>query len=119
MQGSDSSPPATVADNVRLDRLRLQLGPELRAMYPVVLNLGISGDLLIDGPADPNFLRLAGTMHLDSGEVQSLGWSLTRLLASAHSIHLSLLGNIIACLRGIAWSWTCSWHARATLWVGS
>ena len=68
-QGSDSSPPATVADNVRLDGLRLQLGPELRAMYPVVLNLGISGDLLIDGPADPDFVRLAGTMHLDSGEV--------------------------------------------------
>lgn len=69
MQGSDSSPPATVADNVQLAGLRLHLGPELRAMYPVVLNLGISGDLLIDGPADPDFVRLAGTIHLDSGEV--------------------------------------------------
>ncbi|KAK9862508.1 hypothetical protein WJX84_009406 [Apatococcus fuscideae] len=74
--GSDSSPPATVADNVQLAGLRLHLGPELRAMYPVVLNLGISGDLLIDGTADPDFVRLAGTVHLDSGEVNLLATQL-------------------------------------------
>ena len=52
-----------------LEGLKVRLGPELRAMYPVVVNLGISGDVQLDGPADPNKVRLTGVVSLDSGEV--------------------------------------------------
>ena len=52
-----------------LDGLKIHLGPELRAMFPVVLNMGISGDIELNGAADPDSLRVAGTIHLDGGEV--------------------------------------------------
>ena len=53
-----------------LDGLKIHLGPELRAMFPVVLNMGISGDIELNGAADPDSLRVAGTIHLDGGEVR-------------------------------------------------
>ncbi len=53
-----------------LNGLKIHLGPELRAMFPVVLNMGISGDIELNGAADPDSLRVAGTIHLDGGEVR-------------------------------------------------
>lgn len=58
-----------VAQAVALNGLKIHLGPELRAMFPVVLNMGISGDVELTGAADPSTLRIAGTIHLDGGEV--------------------------------------------------
>ena len=52
-----------------LEKLQVRLGPELRAMYPVVVNLGISGDIQLNGPADPANMRLNGAVALESGEV--------------------------------------------------
>ena len=52
-----------------LEGLKIHLGPELRAMFPVVLNMGISGDIELNGAADPDSLKVAGTIHLDGGEV--------------------------------------------------
>lgn len=49
--------------------VKIHLGPELRAMYPVVVNLGISGDVEVSGPANPNLIRIGGTINLDGGEV--------------------------------------------------
>ena len=53
-----------------LNGLKIHLGPELRAMFPVVLNMDISGDIELNGAADPDSLRVAGTIHLDGGEVR-------------------------------------------------
>ena len=50
--------------------LRISLGPELRAVYPVVLNMGVAGDVELSGAATPGRLRPAGTLHLDGGEVR-------------------------------------------------
>lgn len=62
-----------VAQAVGLDGLKLHLGPELRAMFPVVLNMGIAGDVELSGYlTDPSALRVAGTIHLDGGEVHSM-----------------------------------------------
>ena len=58
-----------VVPNLMLENLQVRLGPELRAMYPVVVNLGISGDIQLNGPADPNKMRLTGAVAIESGEV--------------------------------------------------
>ncbi|CAL8466123.1 g5659 [Coccomyxa elongata] len=58
-----------VAQAVALKGLKIHLGPELRAMFPVVLNMSISGDIELNGAADPASLKLAGIIHLDGGEV--------------------------------------------------
>lgn len=57
--------------DLQLQGLQLRLGPELRAQYPVVVNMGISGSLELNGPLNPKKLRLAGVVNLESGEVRS------------------------------------------------
>lgn len=52
------------ADNLVLHGLAVQLGPDLRVLYPMnVLNFGIAGELVATGPADPARLKLAGTIR--------------------------------------------------------
>ncbi|DBA89831.1 TPA: hypothetical protein ACH3X2_004696 [Trebouxia sp. C0005] len=58
-----------VAERVVLQGLTIQLGPDLRTTYPVVMNFNISGQVDITGPPDANKLQLQGTIKLDSGEV--------------------------------------------------
>lgn len=58
-----------VAERVALQGLTIQLGPDLRTTYPVVMNFNISGQVNVTGPADPQRLQLQGTIKLDSGEV--------------------------------------------------
>lgn len=65
-QGETQAGAATVG----LRGLRISLGPELRAVYPVVLNMGVAGDVELSGAATPGRLRPAGTLHLDGGEVR-------------------------------------------------
>lgn len=59
-----------MAQALCLNGLKIHLGPELRAMFPVVLNMGISGDIELNGLASPESLKVAGTIHLDGGEVR-------------------------------------------------
>ena len=40
--------------NVSLDGLSICLGPDLRAMYPLVMNFGVEGELTVNGPAHPD-----------------------------------------------------------------
>lgn len=40
--------------NVSLDGLAIRLGPDLRAMYPLVMNFGVEGELTVSGPAHPD-----------------------------------------------------------------
>lgn len=68
MQGEAAG---TAVPSLQLQGLQVRLGPELRAMYPVVVNLGISGGVELNGPADPKQLRLNGVIDLDSGEVSN------------------------------------------------
>ena len=59
-----------MAQALCLNGLKIHLGPELRAMFPVVLNMGISGDIELNGLASPESLKVAGTIHLDGGEAR-------------------------------------------------
>lgn len=61
-----------MAERVVLQGLSIQLGPDLRTTYPVVMNFNISGQVNVTGPADPHKLQLQGTIKLDSGEVTAL-----------------------------------------------
>lgn len=52
---------------MRLDHLKLQLGPDLRAVFPVVLNVIISGEIDVTGPADPALMTPSGVLKLEGG----------------------------------------------------
>lgn len=49
--------------------LRIKLGPELRAVYPFVLNFGLAGHVDLFGAADAARLRPSGIVTFDSGDV--------------------------------------------------
>ncbi len=53
---------------LRLDRLRLRLGPDLRVVVPNVLNFNIGGLLTLNGPVDAS-LRATGVVRLKSGRL--------------------------------------------------
>jgi hypothetical protein len=58
------------APGASFNALRIKLGPELRVVYPFVLNFGIAGELELTGPAsDPARLRPVGGITFTSGEV--------------------------------------------------
>ena len=80
-----------VAERVALQGLTIQLGPDLRTTYPVVMNFNISGQVNVTGPADPQRLQLQGTIKLDSGEVTHSPCSRTPTWP-----HLTLLQNLPA-----------------------
>ncbi len=65
---SDALSQPAVADNVLLHGLRVQLGPDLRVMYPMnVMNFGIGGEVSISGPAEPTKIKPVGTIRCAPG----------------------------------------------------
>lgn len=58
--------------NAVLDGLAIQFGPDLRAVYPLVMNFAIKGDLVASGPAHPDSVEVTGTLKIPSGEVNLL-----------------------------------------------
>ncbi|KAJ3694159.1 hypothetical protein LUZ60_009639 [Juncus effusus] len=55
--------------DVRLADLKLTLGPELRIVYPLILNFAVSGELELDGTADPKGIKPKGVLSFENGEV--------------------------------------------------
>jgi hypothetical protein len=55
--------------NVTLDSLALHFGPDLRAVYPLVMNFGIAGELTLSGPATPETVDVQGVLRLPGGDV--------------------------------------------------
>ncbi|CAI5993110.1 unnamed protein product [Closterium sp. NIES-64] len=64
-----ASAPSAPAALVRLRGLQVALGPELRVVYPLILNLATRGDLHLNGFADPRLVRPSGTLFFENGEV--------------------------------------------------
>lgn len=58
--------------NAVLDGLAVQFGPDLRALYPLVMNFGVSGELVASGPAHPESIEISGALKLPSGEINLL-----------------------------------------------
>lgn len=55
--------------DVRLTDLRVTLGPELRIVYPLILNFAVRGELELNGPAHPKRIRTKGTLSFENGDV--------------------------------------------------
>lgn len=55
--------------DIRLRGLKLVLGPELRMVYPLILNFAVSGELELNGYADPLRVKPRGTLTFENGDV--------------------------------------------------
>lgn len=58
--------------DVRLSDLRVVLGPELRILYPLILNFAVSGELELNGHAHAKRIEPKGTLTFDNGDVNLL-----------------------------------------------
>ncbi|KAK7320719.1 hypothetical protein VNO77_30448 [Canavalia gladiata] len=52
-----------------LSDLKLVLGPELKIVYPLILNFGVSGELELNGLAHPKWIKPRGILTFENGEV--------------------------------------------------
>ncbi|KAE8735436.1 hypothetical protein F3Y22_tig00000340pilonHSYRG00391 [Hibiscus syriacus] len=55
--------------DVRLSDLKLVLGPELRIVYPLILNFSVSGELELNGLAHPKWIKPKGILTFENGDV--------------------------------------------------
>lgn len=55
--------------DVQLTDLKLLLGPELRIVYPLILNFAVSGELELNGKAHPKWIRPRGILTFENGDV--------------------------------------------------
>lgn len=55
--------------DVRLNDLKLILGPELRIVYPLILNFAVSGELELNGLAHPKCIKPRGILTFENGDV--------------------------------------------------
>lgn len=76
--------------NLMLDSLALQFGPDLRAVYPLVMNFGVAGELVTSGPAHPDSVAVQGVLKLPGGDLNLVAAQLE--LDREHSNTLSFGG---------------------------
>ncbi|KAI4376157.1 hypothetical protein MLD38_013947 [Melastoma candidum] len=55
--------------DIRLSDLKLILGPELRIVYPLILNFAVSGELELNGLAHPKLIMPKGILTFENGDV--------------------------------------------------
>ncbi|XP_065849413.1 protein TIC236, chloroplastic [Euphorbia lathyris] len=55
--------------DIRLSDLKLVLGPELRIVYPLILNFAVSGELELNGLAHPKWIKPKGVLTFENGDV--------------------------------------------------
>ncbi|XP_020578996.1 uncharacterized protein LOC110023769 isoform X1 [Phalaenopsis equestris] len=55
--------------DARLTDLKLVLGPELRIVYPLILNFAVSGELELNGIACPQYVKPKGVLMFENGDV--------------------------------------------------
>ncbi|CAA0810610.1 embryo defective 2410 [Striga hermonthica] len=55
--------------DIRLTDLKVALGPELRIVYPLILNFAVSGELELNGPAHPKWIKPKGILMFENGDV--------------------------------------------------
>ncbi|XP_019179346.1 PREDICTED: uncharacterized protein LOC109174580 isoform X1 [Ipomoea nil] len=55
--------------DIRLSELKLVLGPELRIVYPLILNFAVSGELELNGIAHPKWIKPRGILTFENGNV--------------------------------------------------
>lgn len=55
--------------DIRLSDLKLVLGPDLRIVYPLILNFAVSGELELDGVAHPKGIKPKGILTFENGDI--------------------------------------------------
>ncbi|XP_020247626.1 uncharacterized protein LOC109825238 isoform X2 [Asparagus officinalis] len=55
--------------DVQLSDLKLLLGPELRIIYPLILNFAVSGELELNGIAHPKWIKPRGILTFENGDI--------------------------------------------------
>ncbi|KAL8218910.1 hypothetical protein R6Q57_022283 [Mikania cordata] len=55
--------------DIWLTDLKLVLGPELRIVYPLILNFAVTGELELNGVAHPKLLKPKGVLMFENGDV--------------------------------------------------
>ncbi|KAG0475018.1 hypothetical protein HPP92_014704 [Vanilla planifolia] len=55
--------------DLRLTDLKLSLGPELRIVYPLILNFAVSGELELNGVARQQYVKPKGVLTFENGDV--------------------------------------------------
>lgn len=55
--------------DIQLIDLKLVLGPELRIVYPLILNFAVSGELELNGLAHPKWIQPKGILTFENGDV--------------------------------------------------
>ncbi|XP_052185056.1 protein TIC236, chloroplastic isoform X2 [Diospyros lotus] len=64
--GQENSKPKL---DIRLTDLKLVLGPELRIVYPLILNFAVSGELELNGMAHPKWIKPKGILTFENGDI--------------------------------------------------
>lgn len=104
---------------LRFRGLRLIVGPELSAVYPFVLNFGVSGEVVVNGAADPILIRPSGAISFERGDINLVATQVRlnrehpnrALFVPEHgldpTLDVSLVGaDISALVQGKASNWT-------------
>lgn len=76
--------------DVRLSDLKLVLGPELRIVYPLILNFAVSGELELNGLAHPKWIKPKGILMFENGDVNLVATQVTFLVPLQHPVNFSL-----------------------------
>lgn len=72
--------------DIRLSDLKLVLGPELRIVYPLILNFAVSGELELNGPAHPKRIKPKGILTFENGDVNLVATQVSAFPASLTSL---------------------------------
>jgi hypothetical protein len=128
LKGKMTAVQTSMVNKAICDGLNIKLGPELRAVYPFVLNFGIAGDIEINGVVDPEELSPSGIIRFDSGDVNLVATQLSlnpeypnrAVFVAEHGLDPTLDISLVAPdLKAIIQGPASSWQDNLTLSVGS
>lgn len=55
--------------DLQLINLKLVLGPELKMVYPLILDFAVSGEVELNGIAHPKLIKPRGVLTFENGDV--------------------------------------------------
>ena len=73
--------------DIQLTDLKLALGPELRVVYPPILNFAVSGELDLNGPAHPKLIQPRGVLTFENGDVNLLATQVSQFISYILVVH--------------------------------
>ena len=76
--------------DIRLSDLKLVLGPELRIVYPLILNFAVSGELELNGLAHPKWIEPKGILTFENGDVNLVATQVSLMFFSLYSANFLL-----------------------------